>query len=77
MRIPSRWFLIVLMILPGAACQTQQAMPTSAISIASHPVAVAGHRENEVNQSMELVNEGPGQPEKQNIWRALIRDFPT
>jgi transglutaminase-like putative cysteine protease len=32
-------------------------------------------REYEVHQSLALVNEGPGQPEKQNIWVALIRDF--
>jgi transglutaminase-like putative cysteine protease len=29
-----------------------------------------------VRQQLRLVNEGPGQPEKQNIWIALIRDFP-
>jgi transglutaminase-like putative cysteine protease len=28
-----------------------------------------------VHQQLTLVNEGPGQPEKQNIWVALIRDF--
>jgi transglutaminase-like putative cysteine protease len=37
---------------------------------------VAGHREYEVHQSLELTNEGLGQPEKQNIWVALIQDFP-
>ena len=29
-----------------------------------------------VHQQVALVNQGPGQPEKQNIWIALIRDFP-
>jgi transglutaminase-like putative cysteine protease len=29
-----------------------------------------------VQQRLTLVNEGPGQPEKQNLWVALIRDFP-
>jgi len=28
-----------------------------------------------VHQQLTLVNEGPGQPEKQNIWVALIGDF--
>lgn len=29
-----------------------------------------------VRQRITLVNAGPGQPEKQNLWVALIRDFP-
>jgi transglutaminase-like putative cysteine protease len=29
-----------------------------------------------VQQQVSLINEGPGQPEKQNIWVALIGDFP-
>jgi transglutaminase-like putative cysteine protease len=29
-----------------------------------------------VQQRLTVVNEGPGQPEKQNLWVALIRDFP-
>jgi hypothetical protein len=33
-------------------------------------------REYAVRQQLKLVNEGPGVPEKQNIWVALIRDFP-
>jgi hypothetical protein len=33
-------------------------------------------REYEVHQSLTLINDGPGQPEKQNLWVALIRDFP-
>ncbi len=35
-----------------------------------------GWREYAVHQQVALVNEGTGQPEKQNIWIALIRDFP-
>jgi transglutaminase-like putative cysteine protease len=29
-----------------------------------------------VHQQLVLTNEGPGQPEKQNVWVALIQDFP-
>ena len=29
-----------------------------------------------VHQQITLINKGPGQPEKQNIWVALIRTFP-
>jgi transglutaminase-like putative cysteine protease len=39
-------------------------------------MTVAGQREYVVRQQLKLVNEGPGVPEKQNIWVALIRDFP-
>jgi len=36
---------------------------------------ILGQREYLVRQQLKLVNEGPGEPEKQNIWVALIRDF--
>jgi transglutaminase-like putative cysteine protease len=39
-------------------------------------MTIMGQRKYEVHQELALVNEGPGQPEKQNIWVALIRDFP-
>ena len=39
-------------------------------------MTILGQREYVVHQQLALVNEGPGQPEKQNIWVALIRDFP-
>jgi transglutaminase-like putative cysteine protease len=74
MRNSGRWVLIVLMIYLEAACQARHALPTPAIASLSQPVIVTGQREYEVHQSLELVNEGQGQPEKQNIWVALIRD---
>jgi transglutaminase-like putative cysteine protease len=36
---------------------------------------VLGQREYTVHQQITLVNDGPGQPEKQNIWVALIQTF--
>jgi transglutaminase-like putative cysteine protease len=39
-------------------------------------VSNLGQREYVVHQQISLINEGPGKPEKQNIWVALIRDFP-
>jgi transglutaminase-like putative cysteine protease len=39
-------------------------------------VTILGQREYVIHQQLTLVNEGSGQPEKQNIWVALIRDFP-
>ena len=76
MRIFGRWFLIALMTFWGAACQIQHYQSSSASATASPAVTLVGHREYEVHESLELVNEGPGQPEKQSLWVALIRDFP-
>jgi transglutaminase-like putative cysteine protease len=39
-------------------------------------VSNLGQREYFVRQQISLINEGPGKPEKQNIWLALIRDIP-
>jgi len=42
----------------------------------SPKVTVVSRREYHVRQQLTLVNEGPGQPEKQNLWVALIHDLP-
>ena len=39
-------------------------------------VKILSQRQYDVQQQLTLVNDGPGQPEKQNVWVALIRDFP-
>jgi transglutaminase-like putative cysteine protease len=39
-------------------------------------VKILGARQYAVHQQLTLVNAGPGQPEKQNLWVAMIRDFP-
>jgi transglutaminase-like putative cysteine protease len=39
-------------------------------------MTILGQSTYTVHQQVALVNQGPGQPEKQNIWIALIRDFP-
>lgn len=39
-------------------------------------MAVLDQREYVVHQQLALANEGPGKPEKQNIWVALIRSLP-
>jgi len=38
-------------------------------------MTVLGQREYAVHQQITLVNNGPGQPQKQNIWVALIQTF--
>lgn len=76
MRFSPRWVLIALLIVFTPACQTRDELPTSVVNPASAAVTILSKRTYEVHQSLELINEGPGQPEKQNIWVALIRDFP-
>jgi transglutaminase-like putative cysteine protease len=39
-------------------------------------ITIRDKREYIVHQQLTLINEGSGRPEKQNIWIALIRDFP-
>ena len=39
-------------------------------------MTILQQREYVVHQQLALVNEGSGRPEKQNIWIALIRNFP-
>jgi len=39
-------------------------------------VTILQQREYVVHQQLALINEGSGRPEKQNIWIALIRNFP-
>jgi transglutaminase-like putative cysteine protease len=59
-----------------AGCQPHAAAlsnPAGTTPIAH--VTVLGPRVYSVHQQITLVNKGPGQPEKQNIWVALIRTF--
>ena len=76
MQLSKRWFLITLFVLPGFACQPQDYLSTPRATVTSTHVTILGQHEYEVHQRLSLVNEGPGEPEKQNIWIALIRDFP-
>jgi transglutaminase-like putative cysteine protease len=75
-RCSGKWFLILFSILIGPACQPAQGSPTSLVTPDSSRVTVLSQRQYEVHQRLTLINEGSGQPEKQNLWVALIRDFP-
>ena len=64
----------LLIILPGCQSGTSPSTPASGSPI-PHATILSEHQYL-VHQQLDLVNEGPGQPEKQNLWVALIRDFP-
>lgn len=57
------------------ACQPAPSA-TPAASQAAHTARAVGYHEYDVEQRLVLHNAGPGEPEKQNLWVALIRDFP-
>jgi transglutaminase-like putative cysteine protease len=56
-------------------CQPRINLPILANPTPGSLGTILSQREYIVHQQLTLVNEGPGQPEKQNLWVALIRDF--
>jgi transglutaminase-like putative cysteine protease len=70
---------ILITLLCG--CQDERSEPLQALPATPRvqgplsPV-VSGAAEYKVRETLTLVNNGPGQPEKQNLWLALIRDLP-
>ncbi len=70
----NRLFLCILLIT-ALGCRPQvDSMPPSSTARAAR-WTIHGQREYIIHQHLTLINDGPGQPEKQNIWIALIRDF--
>jgi transglutaminase-like putative cysteine protease len=72
----SRLFWFTLLIFFSLGCQPRVDSLTPLSTTPGSLVTILGQREYVVHQQLTLFNEGPGQPEKQNIWVALIRDFP-
>ena len=70
-----RLFLLIILTL-SLGCRPVYSSLTSATTTSSPLVTLLGQQEYIVHQQVTLANEGSGVPEKQNIWVALIRDFP-
>jgi transglutaminase-like putative cysteine protease len=68
-----RWLLFILLMF-SLGCQPQ-VEPMIPAATPGSGMTILGKREYVVHQQLALVNNGPGKPEKQNIWVALIRDF--
>ncbi len=68
-------FLFILLI-SSLGCQPGAGALNPATTTPGSLVTILDQRDYVVHQQVTLVNEGAGQPEKQNIWIALIRDFP-
>jgi len=59
-----------------AGCQRLSGSASPAAATPGAQVTVLGRREYAVHQQLTVVNQGPGKPDKQNLWVALIRSFP-
>jgi transglutaminase-like putative cysteine protease len=68
------FLFIVLISTLGCQPRVDSFNPTTTTPIPH--VTIVDQREYVVHLRVTLANEGAGQPEKQNIWIALIRDFP-
>ncbi|HEX9091472.1 MAG TPA: transglutaminase-like domain-containing protein [Anaerolineales bacterium] len=63
------------MLVSSLGCQPRADSSLPAATTPNALVSIPDHREYAVHQQVELINEGKGQPEKQNIWIALVRTF--
>jgi transglutaminase-like putative cysteine protease len=76
MRIHSRLLTLLTVVFFTVACQPAgiAAGPTAVETTSA--ATVLSQREYSVELRLDLTNSGPGIPEKQNLWVALIRDAP-
>jgi transglutaminase-like putative cysteine protease len=65
------FFLVSLL-----GCRPQANILIPATANPGPHVTILGQKEYAVHQEVHLVNQGAGRPEKQNIWIALIGDYP-
>jgi transglutaminase-like putative cysteine protease len=73
MRLLRELFCVLILMFLGLGCQRQGSLSSSETVSAPLPRRVLGQREYAVHQRLTLVNDGPGEPEKQNLWVALIQ----
>ncbi len=68
----------LLMVLALGACQagSSSSLPVTSPAAALPSPANLQAVEYDVRETLILVNEGKGQPSKQNVWVALVRDLP-
>jgi transglutaminase-like putative cysteine protease len=76
MRHPGWMFWIVLLVFSMPSCQPRPDSSTQTTPTPTPIVNIVGQREYAAHFRLTLENQGPGQPEKQNVWVALIRDMP-
>ena len=67
---------ILFLAVPVLGCQPRADAKIPASPTTRPAVRQVSQRVYTVHQQITLTNSGPGKPEKQNLWVALIRDFP-
>jgi transglutaminase-like putative cysteine protease len=67
---------LLALVLCGCQTQPSSTRPPSTGGEEAPSPAILQSVEYEVRETLTLVNEGAGQPSKQNVWMALIRDLP-
>lgn len=78
---PSAQLVLILLMAMLCGCQAKptEPAPTLATLASSQELQspqISETIEYEVRERLSVVNKGPGQPSKQNLWVALIQDFP-
>jgi hypothetical protein len=68
--------LLFILLISSLGCQPQANSIIPATTTPEARMTILDQREYVVHQQLSLVNDGPGQPEKQNIWIAMIRSLP-
>ena len=76
MCFPRRFIVFLIFVMFNAGCQQPADVLAPATATPAPFASILGQREYRVRQRLTLVNEGPGQPDKQNLWVALIRSVP-
>jgi hypothetical protein len=67
---------LFILLISSLGCQPQANSIIPATTTPEARMTILDQREYVVHQQLSLVNDGPGQPEKQNIWIAMIRSLP-
>ncbi len=73
---PSPLICLYAISISLVGCQLVKPAPGVASAASTSTILPANQREYRIRQRISLDNRGLGQPDKQNLWVALIRDVP-
>jgi transglutaminase-like putative cysteine protease len=75
MRVFRKSFCFIVIISTLLGCQRLHSLPTSDVYSEPEAMSMLTQRIYHVHERLTLVNKGLGQPEKQNLWVALIQSI--
>jgi transglutaminase-like putative cysteine protease len=67
---------LLILLITSQGCQPRVEASNPAVATPGAHVTIVSQHEYVVHQQLTMINHGPGEPEKQNIWVALIHDIP-